>query len=125
MQTAGTHDDKASSSRPKRTRITKTIEEAMLRRVHHEFLLWGTCSRDVKSKYNTNLARLITKQIYSLCIVDWNVLNTLVCAESIEEMLKIKIVEMGGQEEIFTFEAWRRAFDINEPIYTELCHEFC
>ncbi|GKA08579.1 hypothetical protein Tco_0687910 [Tanacetum coccineum] len=32
---------------------------------------------------------------------------------------------MGGQEEIFTFEAWRRAFDINEPIYTELCHKFC
>ncbi|GKG40257.1 hypothetical protein Tco_0467034 [Tanacetum coccineum] len=31
---------------------------------------------------------------------------------------------MGGQEEIFTSEAWRRAFDINEPIYAELCHEF-
>ncbi|GJZ25369.1 hypothetical protein Tco_0569622 [Tanacetum coccineum] len=27
-------------------------------------------------------------------------------------------------EEIFSSEAWRRAFDINEPIYTELCHEF-
>ncbi|GKA04784.1 retrotransposon ORF1 [Tanacetum coccineum] len=24
----------------------------------------------------------------------------------------------------FTSEAWRRAFDTNEPIYTELCHEF-
>ncbi|GJX71217.1 hypothetical protein Tco_0308388 [Tanacetum coccineum] len=31
---------------------------------------------------------------------------------------------MGGDEEIFTSEAWRRTFDINEPVYTELCHEF-
>ncbi|GJU76330.1 hypothetical protein Tco_1273400 [Tanacetum coccineum] len=31
---------------------------------------------------------------------------------------------MGGEEEIFSSKAWRRAFDINEPIYTELCHEF-
>ncbi|GJX17424.1 hypothetical protein Tco_0218256 [Tanacetum coccineum] len=89
------HNDEAGSSRPKRTRVTKTVKEAMLGRVHHEFLLW-----------------------------DWNVLNTLDCAEAIDEMLEIKIVEMGGQEKIFTSEAWRRAFDINEPIYTELCHEF-
>ncbi|GJY53691.1 hypothetical protein Tco_0445355 [Tanacetum coccineum] len=39
-------------------------------------------------------------------------------------MLKIEVYEMGGQEEIFTSESWRRAFDINEPIYTKLCHEF-
>nr|GEW48657.1 hypothetical protein [Tanacetum cinerariifolium] len=34
------------------------------------------------------------------------------------------MVEMGGNEEIFTFEPWRRAFDSNEPIYTEFCHDF-
>nr|GEX62647.1 hypothetical protein [Tanacetum cinerariifolium] len=39
-------------------------------------------------------------------------------------MLKIKVYEMGGQEETFAYEAWRNAFDINEPIYTELCHDF-
>ncbi|GKE06033.1 hypothetical protein Tco_1398051 [Tanacetum coccineum] len=39
-------------------------------------------------------------------------------------MLEIKVYKMGGQEEIFTSEAWRNAFDINEPIYTELCHDF-
>ncbi|GJW00824.1 hypothetical protein Tco_1556075 [Tanacetum coccineum] len=44
--------------------------------------------------------------------------------DTIEEMLEIKVYEMGGDEEIFTFEAWRCAFDINEPIYTEPCHEF-
>ncbi|GJQ92787.1 hypothetical protein Tco_0003926 [Tanacetum coccineum] len=39
-------------------------------------------------------------------------------------MLEIKGVEIGGNEEVFTSEAWRRAFDIREPIYTGLCHEF-
>ncbi|GJX76215.1 hypothetical protein Tco_0323026 [Tanacetum coccineum] len=46
------------------------------------------------------------------------------CAEEIEAMLEIKVYEMGGEEDIFNSEAWRRAFDINKPIYTELCHEF-
>ncbi|GJS51372.1 hypothetical protein Tco_0624734 [Tanacetum coccineum] len=31
---------------------------------------------------------------------------------------------MGENKEIFTYEAWRRAFDIREPIYTKSCHEF-
>ncbi|GKB08100.1 hypothetical protein Tco_0836384, partial [Tanacetum coccineum] len=101
----GTHDDEGGSSRPKRTRVTKTVDEAMLRLVHHEFLLCNNCNMATKSKYNTNLARLITKQIYSPCIVDWTILNTLGCAKAIEEMLEIKIVEMGGQDETFTSEA--------------------
>ncbi|GKE16632.1 hypothetical protein Tco_1424209 [Tanacetum coccineum] len=46
------------------------------------------------------------------------------CGEEIEEMLEIKVIEMGGDEEMFTSEAWRRTFDINEPIFIELCHEF-
>ncbi|GJT94207.1 hypothetical protein Tco_1083052 [Tanacetum coccineum] len=28
------------------------------------------------------------------------------------------------KKKLYSFEAWRRAFDINEPIYSELCHEF-
>nr|GEX15792.1 hypothetical protein [Tanacetum cinerariifolium] len=39
-------------------------------------------------------------------------------------MLRIKLREKGSDEEIFTSVAWIRAFNINEPIYTELCHEF-
>ncbi|GJT27279.1 hypothetical protein Tco_0907554 [Tanacetum coccineum] len=46
------------------------------------------------------------------------------CAEEIEEMLEIKVYEIGGQQEIFISEVWRRLFDINEIIYTELYHEF-
>nr|GEW95847.1 probable phospholipid hydroperoxide glutathione peroxidase [Tanacetum cinerariifolium] len=46
------------------------------------------------------------------------------CNREINDMLRIKLREAGSNEEIFTFVAWIRAFNINEPIYTELCHEF-
>ncbi|GKG52462.1 hypothetical protein Tco_0547337, partial [Tanacetum coccineum] len=42
----------------------------------------------------------------------------------IDEMLTIKLSVAGTDEEIFTSEAWTRAFNINELIYSELCHEF-
>nr|GEV97046.1 reverse transcriptase domain-containing protein [Tanacetum cinerariifolium] len=76
----------------------------MLPRVYHEFLLWGTSNRSAKTRYNTNLARLLPKQIYLPCVVDWGLLNNMGCAEEIQEMLKIKVYEIGGQEEIFNDE---------------------
>nr|GEX51419.1 hypothetical protein [Tanacetum cinerariifolium] len=95
IYTSGTNAFEAGSSfRPKRTRQHEIVEEAMLPR------------------------------IYSSVIVKWEVLNNMDCAEEIEEMLEIKLYEMGGDEEIFTSKAWRRAFDIREPVYAELCHEF-
>ncbi|GKD19886.1 hypothetical protein Tco_1209044 [Tanacetum coccineum] len=42
----------------------------------------------------------------------------------INAMLRIRLREAGTNEEIFTSVAWIRAFNINEPIYAELCHEF-
>ncbi|GJX35183.1 hypothetical protein Tco_0246740 [Tanacetum coccineum] len=42
----------------------------------------------------------------------------------IDDMLRIRMRETGSNEEIFTSVAWIRAFNINEPIYVELCHEF-
>ncbi|GJZ59562.1 hypothetical protein Tco_0615378 [Tanacetum coccineum] len=120
----GTHDDEVGSSRSKRSRQHETVEEAMLPRVHHPFLLWEGCNRDAKTRYNTKLSHLLPKQIYSPIIVDWRVLNKMGCAEEIENMLEIKVYEVGIQEEIFNSKAWRRVFDINELIYIELCHEF-
>ncbi|GKD58645.1 pescadillo, partial [Tanacetum coccineum] len=35
-----------------------------------------------------------------------------------------EVQEAESEEEIFTSVAWIRAFNINEPIYAELCHEF-
>ncbi|GKD35744.1 hypothetical protein Tco_1251253 [Tanacetum coccineum] len=46
------------------------------------------------------------------------------CDGEIDEMLRIKLHEAGSNEGIFTSMVWIRAFNINELIYLELCHEF-
>ncbi|GKB27281.1 hypothetical protein Tco_0866682 [Tanacetum coccineum] len=45
--TMGTHDDEAGSSRSKRSRQHETVEEVLLPQVHHEFLLWEGCNREL------------------------------------------------------------------------------
>ncbi|GJY96133.1 retrovirus-related pol polyprotein from transposon TNT 1-94, partial [Tanacetum coccineum] len=124
QNTMGTHDDEAGSSRSKRPRQHETVEEVLLPQVHHEFLLWEGCNRDAKSRYNTRLAQLLPRHIYSPCIVNWDVLNRMGYDGEIDDMLRIRLREAGSDEEIFTLVAWIRAFNINEPIYAELCHEF-
>ncbi|GKA44816.1 hypothetical protein Tco_0737612 [Tanacetum coccineum] len=42
----------------------------------------------------------------------------------IDDMLRIRVREAELDEEIFTSVAWIRAFNINEPIYAKLYHEF-
>ncbi|GKB91361.1 hypothetical protein Tco_0963633 [Tanacetum coccineum] len=95
-RTQGTHDNEAGSSRSKRSRH-ETVEEVLLPQVHHEFLLWEGCNIDAKSRMG--------------------------CDGEIDDMLRIRLREAGLDEEIFTSVAWIRAFNINEPIYAELCHE--
>ncbi|GJX60523.1 hypothetical protein Tco_0291913 [Tanacetum coccineum] len=46
------------------------------------------------------------------------------CDREIDDMLRIKLHEAGSNEEIFTSVVWISAFNIKEPIYLELCHEF-
>ncbi|GJU49336.1 hypothetical protein Tco_1218891, partial [Tanacetum coccineum] len=96
--TMGTHDDEARSSRSKHSRQHETVEEVLLLQVHYKFLLWEGCNRDAKSRMG--------------------------CDGEIDDMLRIRLRISGSDEEIFTLEAWIRAFNINEPIYAELCHEF-
>ncbi|GKC86085.1 ribonuclease H-like domain-containing protein [Tanacetum coccineum] len=55
----------------------------MLPRVHHPFLLWEGCTQAAKSRYNTRLAQLLPRHIYSPCVVDWNVLNHMSCGEGL------------------------------------------
>ncbi|GJY14896.1 hypothetical protein Tco_0385318 [Tanacetum coccineum] len=74
------------------------------------------------SKMKIHYSRLPPKQVYAPCIVDWTILNTMGCAETIEEMLKIKVIEMGGNEKVFSFKAWRRGVDIGSRFY-RLCLE--
>ncbi|GKE58041.1 hypothetical protein Tco_1497226, partial [Tanacetum coccineum] len=46
------------------------------------------------------------------------------CNGEIDDMLRIRLREAGSNKEIFTSVAWIKAFNINEPIYGELCHTF-
>ncbi|GJS74096.1 hypothetical protein Tco_0706937 [Tanacetum coccineum] len=105
METIGTHDDEAGSSRSKCSRQHETIEEVLLPQVHHEFLLWEGCRRDAKSKYNTRLAQLLPIHIYSPCVVNWDVLNKMDCDGEIDDMLRIRLREARSDKEIFTLVA--------------------
>ncbi|GJW45016.1 hypothetical protein Tco_0073815 [Tanacetum coccineum] len=53
-----------------------------------------------------------------------DVLNRMDYDGEIDDMLRIRVREAELEEEIFTSVAWIRAFNINEPIYVKLCHEF-
>ncbi|GJT83911.1 ribonuclease H-like domain-containing protein [Tanacetum coccineum] len=62
---------------------------------------------------------------YKFTMNFWNgKVATEIRSQEIDEMLRINLYEAGTNEEIFTSVAWIRAFNINEPIYSELCHEF-
>ncbi|GJX50372.1 hypothetical protein Tco_0277217 [Tanacetum coccineum] len=70
-------------------------------------------NREAKSRYNTRLAQLFPRHIYSPCVMNWDILNRMGCDGVIDD-----------HEEIFTSVAWIRAYNINEQIYAGLCHEF-
>ncbi|GJW78615.1 hypothetical protein Tco_0140297 [Tanacetum coccineum] len=123
-QTMRGNDAEAESSRSKRSRQFETVEEVLLPQVHHEFLLWEDCNNEAKSRYNTKLANLLPRHVYSSCVVNWDVLNGMECDGEIDDMLRIRLREAESNEEIFTYVACIRAFNIKEPIYTELCDEF-
>ncbi|GJV24698.1 hypothetical protein Tco_1377393 [Tanacetum coccineum] len=59
-----------------------------------------------KTKYDTNLARLLPKQIYSPSVVDWELLDAMRCGEEIEEMLEIKLVEWVFNEVVHDDDLW-------------------
>ncbi|GKC45214.1 hypothetical protein Tco_1062936 [Tanacetum coccineum] len=79
---------------------------------------------DAKSRYNTRLAQLLPRHVYSLCVMNWDVLNRMGYNGEIGDMLRIKLRDDKSKEEIFTSVAWIRAFNINELIYVELWYEF-
>ncbi|GJU78331.1 hypothetical protein Tco_1275401 [Tanacetum coccineum] len=91
IRTMGGNDDEAGSSRSKRSRKNETVEELLLSQVHHEFLLWEGCNRDAKSRYNTKLANLVPRHVYSPCVVNWDILNGMGYDGEIDDMLRIKL----------------------------------
>ncbi|GKE45932.1 hypothetical protein Tco_1473216 [Tanacetum coccineum] len=117
-RTLGAYNHEVRSSRAKRSRNVETVEEALLLDVHHEFLEWRGCSRETKSRYNSRLATLLPKLIYSPQNVDWQLLHKIGCGDEIDQMLKISLKDAQTEEEVFL------AFNIREPIYPKLCREF-
>ncbi|GKC47148.1 hypothetical protein Tco_1064870 [Tanacetum coccineum] len=120
----GGNDVEAESSRSKWSLQFETVEEVLLPQVHYEFLLWEGCNNEAKSRYNTKLANLLARYVYSPYVINWDILNGMGCDGEINDMLRIKLRKAKSNEEIFTTVAWIRAFNIKEPIYAELFHEF-
>ncbi|GJT75126.1 hypothetical protein Tco_1041851 [Tanacetum coccineum] len=83
----GGNNAEARSSRSKRSRQFETVEEVLLPQVHQEFLLWEGCNSDAKSMYNTRLANLLPRHIYSSCVVNWDILNGMGCDGEIDDIL--------------------------------------
>ncbi|GJY97980.1 hypothetical protein Tco_0514890 [Tanacetum coccineum] len=77
----GTNDDEVESSRSKSSRH-ETVEEVLLLQIHHEFLLWEGCHRDVKSRMGYD--------------------------GEIDDMLRIRLHKAGSDEEIFI---WTTGYD--------------
>nr|GEU45193.1 reverse transcriptase domain-containing protein [Tanacetum cinerariifolium] len=106
--TSRAYDHEAESSRPKHSRHVETVEEALLPNVQHEFLEWSGWSRETRSHYNTRLAILLPKLIYSSHIVDWQLLHKIGCGEENDQMLKISLKVAESNKEIFFYVAWSK-----------------
>ncbi|GKB32289.1 hypothetical protein Tco_0871690 [Tanacetum coccineum] len=78
------------------------MEEVLLPQVHHVFLLWEGCNRDAKSRYNTKLANLLPRHVYSPCVMNSDIVNGMGCDGEIDDMLRIKLREAESNEVIFT-----------------------
>nr|GFA02509.1 hypothetical protein [Tanacetum cinerariifolium] len=75
-------------------------------------------SRPKRSRQFETVKEVLLPQVHHECLL-WEG-----CDGEIDDMLRIKLCEAGSNEEIFTSVAWIIAFNISEPIYAELCHEF-
>ncbi|GJT57709.1 gag protease polyprotein [Tanacetum coccineum] len=71
-------------------------------------------SSQSKRSRNENVEELLLPQVHHEFLL-W---------EGCTRDAKSRVREAESEEEIFTSVAWIRAFNINEPIYAELCHEF-
>nr|GEV52471.1 ribonuclease H-like domain-containing protein [Tanacetum cinerariifolium] len=86
------------------------VEEA--KRQWHTEIREG-CNRDAKSRYNTKLANLLPRHVYSPCDVNYDILNGMGYDGEINDMLRIKLLE-----------AESNLFRALPRVYSELCHEF-
>ncbi|GKA02132.1 ribonuclease H-like domain-containing protein [Tanacetum coccineum] len=87
-------------------------EQTMMRPDHHD-----PNDQDMKPWKRYCFHKFTTSFCYGKDVTEMQSLE-------IDDMLRIRVREAESEEVIFTSVAWMRAFNINEPIYAELCHEF-
>nr|GEV06654.1 retrotransposon Orf1 [Tanacetum cinerariifolium] len=80
-------------------------------------------SRSKRSRQHETMEEVLLPQVHNEFLL-WEGCNRDAKSREIDDMLRTRLHEAGSDEEIFTYVAWIRAFNINEPIYAELCHEF-
>nr|GEW19697.1 hypothetical protein [Tanacetum cinerariifolium] len=76
-------------------------------------------SRSKRLRQNETIEEVLVPQVHHK-----DAKSRIGCYGEIDDMIRIRLREAGSDEEIFTFVAWIRAFNINKPIYAELCHDF-
>ncbi|GJT59493.1 hypothetical protein Tco_1003026 [Tanacetum coccineum] len=90
----------------------KLCEQTMMRPDHHD-----PNDQDMKPWKRYCFHKFTTSFCYGKDVTEMQSLE-------IDDMLRIRVREAESEEVIFTSVAWMRDFNINEPIYAELCHEF-
>nr|GEY42716.1 hypothetical protein [Tanacetum cinerariifolium] len=80
-------------------------------------------SRSKRPRQHETVEELLLPQVHHEFLL-WKGCSREAKSREIDDMLRIRLREAEPNEVIFTSVAWIRAFNINEPIYAELCHEF-
>ncbi|GJU89734.1 hypothetical protein Tco_1302157 [Tanacetum coccineum] len=83
---------------------------------------WNGCSDIEKKAYDTEVAKLQVRNVTTLKIIDWGVLDEINFIHELKKMFRIKFKE--DDELVFTCRAWLKAFKVKEDVYKEWCLEF-
>nr|GEY87048.1 hypothetical protein [Tanacetum cinerariifolium] len=75
-----------------------------------------------KQAYNARLAKLQVRNIATLKLVDWSMMDEIGFHLELTKMFRIRFKE--DDELLFTCRAWWKAFKVKEDVYKEWCLEF-
>ncbi|GKE12995.1 hypothetical protein Tco_1416546, partial [Tanacetum coccineum] len=110
-----TKEEEATGQWRTEIRLTNPLwEQTMTKPDHHD-----PNAQDMKPWKRYCFYKFTTSSYYGKDVIEMQSLDG-----EIDDMLRIRVREAESDEEIFTSVAWIRAFNINELIYVELCHEF-
>lgn len=117
-------DNEDGTSRAKRSCNVKTAKAMLMPNARHVFLEWRGCDNSTKIRYNNRIDPLLYRQVYYPHVTNIYFFDTIWCRDELSEMLTIRLMDEGTNEESFQSVAWARSFSTKEKIYPELCREF-